>query len=271
MLNWSGKTVIITGSSMGIGKAMAQLAGSWGATVILNARRGNKLRETQVALEKDGGTFLSFPADVSDPEACHQLIQYAIAHTGRLDVLINNAGISMKGTLYQTAPSVWRKLMEVNILGSVYPTQAAIPYLRQTKGSVLFIGSVAGIHGIGGFSPYASSKMALTAIAESLEMEESPHQVHVGIAYVGFTENDPDKMIYSTDGQLVEQPKNSVIKPMPVEEVAHKLLMMVEHRQFKQVLSFLGKINSILNRIAPGLVQFILKRNYLRGVQSDDI
>ena len=131
--------------------------------------------------------------DVSKAEDCHQLIEHTIKTFGQIDVLINNAGISMEGSIEDLAPEVFQKVIEVNYLGSIYPTKAAIPYLKKSKGSIIFMGSAAGIRGIPNHAAYSSSKMSLTAIAEALKIELKKSDIHVGLAYVGFTENDEEK------------------------------------------------------------------------------
>ncbi|MGB0840362.1 MAG: SDR family oxidoreductase, partial [Chitinophagales bacterium] len=212
-----GKVVIITGSSIGIGRKMAVLMGQKGAKIVLNARNAKRLETTRKALANQGLEVFAVVGDVSKEEDCEQLIKATIAHYGKLDVLVNNAGIAAEGTVEGASPSVFKKVMDVNYLGSVYPTHYALPHLRASKGNVLFISSAAGIHGIPNFAMYSASKMALTALAESLKIELHGTGVHVGIAYVGFTENDSQKTIYDAQGNIVPQPSRDFITPEPVE------------------------------------------------------
>ncbi|MEO1626551.1 MAG: SDR family NAD(P)-dependent oxidoreductase, partial [Bacteroidota bacterium] len=164
---------------------------------------------------------------------------------------------------------IFKKVMDVNFLGSVYPTQAAIPQLRKNKGHVIFMGSAAGIRGLPRYAPYSASKMALTALAESLRIEEGPHGIHVGLAYVGFTENDPDKTIYDKNGNIIPQPNRSFIKAEPPENVARRIMQMMERRTFKQVFTPLGKLNAIVNRWLPSLGEVILARNYRKNFPEE--
>ncbi len=256
------KVVLITGSSMGIGKTMAWRMAELGATVILNARNQQRLQKTFEDFQTAGFQGLALAGDVAKVDDCQRLIDRTIDAFGRLDVLVNNAGISMEGTLDSLSPDVFKKVIDVNILGSVYPTQVALPLLRESKGSVIFIGSVAGIRGIPKYSAYSASKMALTAIAESLAIEEQDSGVHIGLAYVGFTENDPDKTIYDADGNIIPQPKRDFIKAESPEEVARRIINMIETRKFKQVFTPLGKLNAIVNKWMPALGGYILGRNY---------
>lgn len=257
------KVVIITGSSIGIGRVMAREMLKQGAKVVLNARNAERLERTYQQLSAEGFEQLfAVAGDVSKVEDCQHMVQQTIDHFGRLDVLVNNAGISMEGKVADLQPEVFRKVMEVNYLGSVYPTQAALPQLKANKGSVIFIGSVAGFYGLPKFSVYSSSKNALTSLAESLRIELVDTGVHVGICYVGFTENDPEKTIYDAQGNIIAQPKRGFIKAEPPENVAHRVIKMIKTRRFKHVFTLLGKLNNFNSRFFPALVNFVLTRNF---------
>ncbi|MEL6867495.1 MAG: SDR family oxidoreductase [Bacteroidota bacterium] len=258
----AGKVAIITGSSMGIGKVLARQMAEAQVRVVLNARNEQRLQKSLADMQAQGYDMHAIAADVSKEEGVRRLIEGTIQHYGRLDYLINNAGISMEGTLEELDSAVFQKLMDVNVMGSVIPTQIALPQLRKNRGSVIFIGSVAGIRGIPGYSPYSASKMALTAIAESLKSELDGSGVHVGIAYVGFTENDPQKTIYDKSGQIIPQPKRDFIKAESPENVARRIISMIKNRRFKQVFTPLGKINAWMNRFFPRIVDFVLTRNF---------
>ena len=256
------KVILITGSSMGIGKTMARELAHRGATIVLNARNQKRLEQTYREFEADGYSILPVAGDVSRYEDCQRLFETIRRTYGRLDVLINNAGISTEGTVGEVAPAVFRQVVEVNLLGSVYCTQLALPLLRERRGSVLFMGSVAGIRGLPGYAPYSATKMALTALAESLAIEERASGVHVGLAYVGFTENEPQKTILAADGRILPQPRRNFIKPESREVVARRLIRMIEKRQHKRVFTPLGKLNAWVNRLAPGVGRYVLSRKY---------
>lgn len=264
------KVVIITGSSMGIGKNIALQLGERGAKVVLNGRNQERLEKTHQELLAKGYEVIAIAGDVANYEDCTKLIQETIAHYGQLDALVNNAGIAAEGTIESTEPHIFKKVMEVNYLGSIFPTKLALPYLKQNKGSVLFISSLAGIHGLPAFSLYSASKMSLTAVAESLKKEMTGTGVHIGIAYVGFTQNDPNKTIYQEDGKLTVLPKRSNVKVAPVDQIAARLIGIIERRQFKTVFSPIGKLLFYLNRLSPGLVGFILNRAYQKKQDKDE-
>ena len=259
---WKDKVVIITGSSMGIGKALAREIGNKGGRIILNSRNKKNLEETQQELIKEKIITSSFAGDVSDYDDCMALTQFAFKSFGKIDVLINNAGVASQGTIEEMLPEVFKKVLEINLLGCVYMTKASIPYLKQTKGSILFIGSIAGIHGIGEYSAYSSSKMALTAIAEALRIELHDSGIHVGIAYVGFTQNDPKKTYMDKHGATLPLPSRKNVTQVPVEKVAKSILRLTEKRKYSSTFTFIGNLNALVNRISPFLVFRILLRNF---------
>lgn len=261
---WKDKVVIITGSSRGIGHSLAMEIGKRGGKVVINARNKSQLDKAHVNMKTEKIDISACPGDISKYYDCIKIIEHTIKIYGKLDVLVNNAGITAIATLEEIKPDVFKQIMDVNFLGSVYMTQAALPYIRQTEGSVLFVGSLAGIHGIGNYSAYCSSKMALTALVESLRMEMHQTGVHIGLAYVGFTENNPEKTFLNKDGRLIPEPARIRIKPESVEKVALQLMRMIERRKSKSVFTLLGKINDILNRISPFMVHRIILNAYLR-------
>ncbi len=256
------KVIIITGSSIGIGKAMAYEMSREGAKVVLNARNVNRLDRTFHEMKRQNIEVTAIAGDVSKMEDCQKIIDHTVKTFGQIDAIVNNAGISMEGTVEDLAPEVFQKLMDVNILGSIYPTKAAIPYLKKTSGSIVFIGSAAGIRGIPNHAAYSASKMSLTAIAESLKIELKKSNIHVGLAYVGFTQNDPEKTIYDKDGKIIPQPSRDFIKAESPEKVARRIIDMIHKRKFKEVFTPLGKLNAFMNRFFPFVVEPILSRNY---------
>ncbi|MBR9920801.1 MAG: SDR family oxidoreductase [Bacteroidetes bacterium] len=263
------KVVIVTGSSQGIGKTAAIQLGQKGARVVLNGRNPEKLEKTRRELTELGLEVLAVAGDVSQTADCQKLIDTTIREFGQLDVLINNAGISVDAyPVEEIDPEVFASIVSVNLFGSVYPTQIAIPHLKKTRGSVLFIGSAAGIHGLPLHAAYSASKMSLTAVAESLRKEMKPFGVHVGLAYVGFTQNDPNKTVLDEHGNIIPLVSRSPLKPEPVEKVAARLIRMIEKRQFKRVFSGLGKLNYFMNRLFPGLVDRILYKNHLKEMRK---
>ncbi len=256
------KIVIITGSSSGLGKAIAKEMANAGAKVVLNGRNEKKLIDTYNEFLNQNFEVIAVSGDVSNPNDCEKIIQTTLEHYKQIDVLINNAGVSMQGTLEEVNIDVFKKVIDVNYLGSVFMTKAALKLLKETKGSILFVSSVAGLGGIPNFSAYSASKMALTALTESLNIELNDAGVHVGIVYLGFVKNDPNKVIFNSDGQIIPQPNRGVFNAIDSEVVALKIRQIIEKRAFKVVFSPVGKIYNLLHKISPSLLLFIIRRLY---------
>lgn len=264
MAHLQDKVLLITGSSQGIGRQMALEAAKKGAKIVLNARNIEKLAQTRSLLESQGAQVLAVAGDVTNPDDCARLVEAAVQHFGRLDVLINNAGIGTQYPFEEIQPHVLRQIVDINLNGSMYCTYYALPHLKHSRGSVLFIGSIAGIHGIPHANVYSATKMALIALAESLRLETHRYGIHIGLAYVGFTQNDPDKQFVRPDGSLMTRPDRNQGMVEPVDKVAKGLIRMIEKRQHKRVFSNLGWTLYWLNRISPNLVSWLLKQNLHR-------
>lgn len=264
---WNNKTVIVTGSRMGIGKEMALQLGKAGANVMLNARNPTALKETELELKNLGYTVSSFAADISKPEECKALVKATRDSFNNLDFLINNAGLASQTDIALIKPEVFKSIVDVNLNGAVFMTQAALPALQKSKGGLLFCGSVAGVQGIGGYSVYSASKMALKAVTQSLRIELAKDNIHVALAYIGFTQNDPDKKFLDASGKSVSLPNRSNVKQMPVEIVASRLLAMLEKKQKQRIFGTMGKLTYHLNRFAPFIISKVLMNAYWKEKQ----
>ncbi len=251
----SNKVVLITGSNLGIGKATAIELANKGAKVVINGRKADRLETVRTEIEEKGGNVLAIASDVTRPDECHTMVQKIIDHYGRLDVLISNAGISMRGNFEDVSPEVFKQVMDVNFHGAVNITKAALPYLKESLGRIMYISSVAGIRGLQGISAYCSAKMALTALAESMRIELSKTGIKIGITYVGFTQNDPIKRTMAADGSLIPIEQRSNKNAQTTDEVARAIIRNVEKGRFKNVLTPLGKLNAFANKLFPGLVE----------------
>jgi NAD(P)-dependent dehydrogenase (short-subunit alcohol dehydrogenase family) len=248
------RVALITGSSRGIGKATALLLARSGAKVVINGRNQDKLSQAGTELEAAGGTVLAVPGDVTDPQECRRIAERTIEVFGRLDFLINNAGISMRGRFEDVEPQVVKQVVELNLLGAAYMTRYALPLVRDTKGSVVFVSSLAGlIRGVPNISVYAFSKMALTGLVESLRVEMNGTGVHFGIVYAGLTEYDPDKVTLDAEGNLVPISRKS---HSTKEQVAGSIIRMLKRRRRRMVLTLAGKLGVLGQSLMPRLVGF---------------
>jgi len=199
---FNNKVVCITGSSSGIGKATAILLGKNGAKICLNGRNEQLLIDTYKELQALNIDCIYLKADVSIDIEAKKLIESIIDHYGNLDVLINNAGISSRGLIADTKAQAWKKITDINLLGSIFPTIYALPHIIKSKGSIILISSIGAKIGLPGQANYSVSKMGLTAFAQALQVEHKADNIHVGIMYLGFVENEGVKQVMLANGNF---------------------------------------------------------------------
>ncbi len=259
--SFQDKVVLITGSSSGIGKATALKLSELGASIMLNGRNEQKLLEVEERIKNSGGKVKYYCCDISKPAYAKELVDFTIKSFGKLDILINNAGVSMRGDFSELNPEVFKTVFDINVLGTVNTSIPALPYIKESQGSVVFVSSVAGIRGIPGNSAYSSSKMALRAIAESIRIEEANSDIHIGLVFVGITEIEKGKKTIGADGSLIELQDRSKFNVQSLSQVANSIIKNVEKRKFRTTLTFMGRLSALLQPIAPDLVENILIRS----------
>ena len=259
--NFKGKVAIITGSSRGIGKAIAIELAKEGAKIVLNGRDQSRLDSARAELLTYTNDVIDICCDVSEIEAGKDLVSQTVSHFGKLDILINNVGVSMRGTVADLNPQVFQTVFTSNLYGTVNPTIPAIPEIRKTKGSIVFISSLAGIRGLPGLSAYCSSKMALRAIAESIRIEEHANDIHVGLIYVGITEIEHNKETIASDGSMKVLKDRQKGKVQSTEHVAQTVLKNISKRKFISTLTKIGKVNKFLQPRLPQVVEKIIIKN----------
>ncbi|MGC6470748.1 MAG: SDR family oxidoreductase [Flavobacteriales bacterium] len=248
------KVVIITGASSGIGKASAFYFAQNGSKIVLAARNKQKLEKISNKMNELGFDNIYVQTDVSKEEDCKHLIDTAIKQYSRIDVLINNAGISMRAILNDAEVSVIESVMKVNFFGTVYCTKYALPHLLSSCGSVVGISSIAGFKGLPGRTGYSASKFAMHGFLESLRIENLKKNLHVLIACPGFTASNIRNTALSKDGSVqAESPRNEKAM-MQAEDVAKYLYFSVKKRQNTLVLTLNGKLTVFLNKFLPKLV-----------------
>jgi NADP-dependent 3-hydroxy acid dehydrogenase YdfG len=184
--NIAGKVVVITGASSGLGEATARLLSAEGASVVLGARRVERLRTLADELTGKGGKALAVATDVSDREQVKALADAAVKEFGRIDVIINNAGVMPQAPLERLKVDEWDRTIDVNIKGVLYGIAAALPHMRRQKsGHIINVSSVAG-HKVGpGFTVYAATKHAVRALSEGLRQEVKPYNIRTTVISPG--------------------------------------------------------------------------------------
>ncbi len=268
------KVVIITGASSGIGLASAKAFAAKGDCVVLAARNVEKLADEVEALKKqyDHETllddkkvpkFIAIGTDVVKEEDCKNLIEKTAEVYGRIDVLVNNAGISMRAMFKDLDLSVIKNLMDVNFWGTVYCTKYALPYLLQAKGSVVGVISIAGFKGLPARTGYSSSKFAIYGFLDTLRVEHLHDGLHVMVFAPGFTASNIRFTALTADGSAQGETPRDEGKMMSAEEVATRLVKGVYKRKAQIVLTPIGKLTVWLNKFFPRLVDR-LEYNYMK-------
>lgn len=256
------KVVIITGSSMGIGKSLANLLGRNHAKLVVNSRDKERLSATERELKAQGYDVISIAGDITSETECRNLIDTTIRHFGRIDVLVNNAGVSMRGTIEQLSPEVITTVFKVNSIAPVMLTQMALPHIRKAKGSIVFISSLSGLRGLPFVSVYSAAKMALTAIVEALQTEMHSSEIHIGLVYVGYTEIEQGKTAIGANGKPISLQERKGFFTETTDEVAKKIVSNISMRRKKTVIGIPGNLYAFLVRYFPGIVSLMIRNTY---------
>lgn len=262
---YTNKVVLITGGSQGIGKELAKQILGYKGKVVITARNAEMLALVKNEFAPFENSLLVHAGDVTNYQDNIELLNKTITRFGRLDVLITNAGISAYGEVEFMKPEVAAQVIDTNIYGTLFPIMAAIPELKKSQGSILMVSSVAGFSGIPGNSAYSLSKMSLIALAQSLRIELDRYRIFVGIAFPGFTKNDPNKKTMSPLGNLEkvpERPKNLTISR---EKMASYLLAQIMNKKHYKVFTSFGNITHFMSKYLPSILHSILKKNHNRS------
>jgi short-subunit dehydrogenase len=246
------KVIIITGGSSGIGKALAERFGHEGSKLVITGRKQDQLEEVAGNLRSKGVHVLAVVADASIETDCARVVDATIETYGRIDVLINNAGISMHALFEDLQLDVFRKVMEVNFYGMIYTTKYALPYIIRSKGSVVGISSVNGRRATPERSAYSASKFAMIGFLESLRSEMLDRGVHVLTACPGFTASNIRKSALLGNGRVQGYSPADEGHMMAAGEVADHIYNAVVRRKRDLLLTLQGKLAVWLNVLFPG-------------------
>ena len=253
------RVIIITGSSDGIGAEMArQLAKAEGASLalVLAARNEDLLQQVAAECSKLGAQTLVVKTDVSVQEQCRRLIAATVEKFGRIDALVNNAGRSAHALFEDVLDLAWyEELMRINLWGSVWCTHAALPYLKQSKGSIVAVSSLAGLIGVPGRTAYNATKFAMAGFFEGLRAELKGAGVSVTTAYPGVVATQIRYRGFNAAGVAMGSSGLKEDQAMSVEECAGLIVDGMNRRKREVVMSFKGKLGRFMKLIAPGLVE----------------
>src|SRR5690606_12978859 len=246
------KTVIITGASSGIGLACAESFARQGANLVLGARRYVDLCKIAESIEhRYGVRAIAVQCEVANELDCKSLVEQAGLAFGGIDVLINNAGISMRALFAELELEVLHRLMDVNFWGTVYCTKHALTELLRNKGSVVAVSSIAGYRGLPGRTGYSASKFAIHGFMESLRVENLKTGLHVMLACPGFTASNIRQTALDALGDAHGETSMDEGRMMTAEEVAERIVRGVVRRKRSLVMTRQGKLAVLMNKLLP--------------------
>jgi len=248
------KVVIITGGTSGIGRALAEEFGSRGSKIFITGRNGDQLHKTISELKDKRIVIEGCISDVGVQEDNRRMVERAIEKFGTIDVLINNAGISMRALFEEVDFAVIKKVMDINFYGVLYATKYCLPEILKNKGSVVGISSIAGYRGLPGRVGYSASKFALNGFLEVLRTEYLKRGVHVLTACPGFTSSGIRKSALTKDGKQQGESPRREEEMMSAEECAHHIYRATVRRKRSIVLTPQGKLTVFLNKWFPSWV-----------------
>jgi short-subunit dehydrogenase len=254
------KVVAITGGSEGIGKALIEALMPLGAKIATCGRNHDKLYHLQ--MQNAATLFHAVACDVSKEQDCKRFIESTIKTFGGIDILINNAGISMRALVKDVDLDVTRKVMDVNFYGAVYCSSFALPSIIQRKGTIVGISSIAGYRGLPGRSAYSASKFALQGWLEALRTEVSGDGVNVMWVAPNFVTSNIRYAALTSTGELQGTTPLDESKLMSAQECAHHIIDAIEKRKRSLVLTFEGKRTVFMNRFFPSLTDKLVRKYY---------
>ena len=261
MDTYTGKTVLITGASTGIGRALALELARAGARLALNARDAARLSATAAECAAHGAEVLTVPGDVAVPADCRTLVARTVERFGALDVLVNNAGVTMWARFDQLAGlEGLERLLAVNYLGAARVTAAALPHLKSARGLIVAVASIAGLTGVPERTGYAASKHAMVGFFESLRIELRGSGVGVTIVAPDFVKSELHKAALGPDGRPLGKTPMDEPRIMTSEQCAHLMMHAMRRRQRLLITSRRGRLGRWARLVAPGLVDSLAAR-----------
>jgi len=262
-----GMRILITGSSQGIGKALAEQAAKRGAMVIATARSLDLLKEVAESAKAGGGTLIPIQADITKPDDRRRMVDTAEREFGGLDILINNAGIGATGHFADAGAEVLRSIMETNFFAMAETTRVFLPLLKKgTKPAIVNISSIVGKRALPARGLYSSSKFAMEGWSQAIRAELAKDGVDVLVINPGLTRTNFSKNMLEQKAKV----QMDHLRGMTSEEVAEATLRAIEKGKNNLNLTFRGKLLLLVARFCPWVIDFFAKKK-VRSLFKDEI
>ncbi len=266
MASFAGQTIVLTGASAGIGRELALQLARERPRLVLAARDAERLAEVAALCRDRGADAIAVRADVGVEADCRHLIERAVDAFGRLDVLLLNAGQDMWARLDEVAdPALFERLMRVNYLGPAWLAYHALPHLKQRKGRIVAVSSLAGLTGVPTRTGYCASKHALHGFFDSLRIELAGTGVSVTLVCPDFVVSEIHQRAIGPDGKPLGQSPMQEARIMSTAACARHIAAAARARKRLVLLSWRGKIGRWVRLAAPGLIDSIAERAVARG------
>jgi NAD(P)-dependent dehydrogenase (short-subunit alcohol dehydrogenase family) len=262
---WQDKVVLVTGGSSGLGRAIAVAFAAASARVVIAGLEADAVERTATEMGAQEGNVLGVQTDVTRQEDVDRLFARALERFGRLDVLVNCAGRSMRGKLIETTPEQFRELMELNLIGMVRCTRAAVPHLLRQRGHVVNIGSLAAKSATRWVGAYSATKHAVAGYSQQLRLELGPEGLHVLLVCPGPIAREEPRL-YPLEGledlpERARRPGAGVkLKGIPPERLARAILRACERRQPELVVPAKARLLFAISQLCPRLGDWIVRR-----------
>ncbi|MBS1642856.1 MAG: SDR family oxidoreductase [Bacteroidetes bacterium] len=263
MSRFQNKIIVVTGGSEGIGKALVELFLTKGAKVATCGRNYDKLYNLQQ--QNAGKPLLIHTADVSVESECKSFIDAVIKLYGTIDILINNAGMSMRSLFKDVELSTLKKIMDINFWGTVYCTKFSLPYILENKGTIVGVSSIAGYRGLPGRSGYSASKFAMNGWMEALRTELLQTGVNVMWVCPGFTASNIRNVALNKEGKAHGETPMNESKMMSAAACAIHIAKAIAKRKRTLVLTFQGKETVFLNRFFPSIADKLVQKFFFKN------
>ncbi|MBP6106206.1 MAG: SDR family oxidoreductase [Steroidobacteraceae bacterium] len=262
--SFNGATVVVSGAGNGLGRALALRFARGGARIVALDRDPGAAAAVTVELAQAGFEALACPCDVTDASACQAAVEATVARFGRIDVLVNNAGISHRSPFAATETAVLRRVVEVNLFGAINLTRPALPALQQSRGLIVAVSSIAGFTPLIARTGYSASKHALHGFFESLRTELAPDGIDVMMVCPSFIATGIDRNALGADGGAATHAQVVVGQRLQPDEVADRVFRGAERSSRLLLIGRTAHAAWWVSRLVPSLYERIMART-LRG------